>query len=160
MPVPPHTISQLIGIVSETVVPHDPADVVTWPVSAGMAAQGRLVALERLIADGVPRFGVVIAQLVVRQKLPLPDVFPEASEGVTTAKEGFPAALPCRTVVVVPRLVNADSGMFVKVLLDPLIVLFVSVCVCVSSTTVSVASGKVTVRVLVGVPVSLRYVVP
>ena len=45
----------------------------------------------------------------------------------TAPKVGLPAALPCRTVVVVPRLVKAESGTLVIVLALPLIALFVNV---------------------------------
>jgi hypothetical protein len=62
------------------------------------------------VAEATPSEGVVIAQEVVRQKFPLPLVLPAASAGVVTAKDGLPAAFPCRTVTVVPRFAKADRG--------------------------------------------------
>lgn len=48
----------------------------------GRAVAGKLVALERLIAEGVPRFGVVSVGLVARTTLP------EPVEDAATAREG------------------------------------------------------------------------
>lgn len=69
-----------------------PAVVMGWSASKAAALVvcpvppptiGRPVALARIIADGVPRLGVVITQDVTRQKLPDPDVLPVASADVT-----------------------------------------------------------------------------
>jgi hypothetical protein len=78
VPLPPHNSVQ------------DPleywaASCVAVTPALAIAAPGRevLAAFDKFIADGVPRFGVVITQEVTRQKFPLPLVLPVASDGVT-----------------------------------------------------------------------------
>jgi len=62
--------------------------------------RGRPVAAVSTAADGVPRFGVVMAQFVTRQKFPLPEVFPDASAEVTAEVLNTPAELLCTTPAV------------------------------------------------------------
>ncbi len=73
--VTPATGTLVAAIVPLPEVPREPPLPITRAtadVPAATEAKGRLVAFARLTADGVPRFGVVIAQLVVRQTLPVP----------------------------------------------------------------------------------------
>ncbi len=72
-------------------------------VALAMLLKGNPVALVSTPEAGVPNAGVTITQDVTRQKFPLPLMFPAASAGVVTPKDGAPAALPCSTVIVVPN---------------------------------------------------------
>lgn len=68
---------------AEVVVAHDPAGWVVSPVSAGRAAHGNAVAFDKLIAEGVPRFGVVRIGEVPNIRFPVPLV----PDGVTPPME-------------------------------------------------------------------------
>jgi hypothetical protein len=68
---------------------------------------GGLVAFVKLIADGVPRFGVVITQDVVRHTLPLPEVATEEVTVVAEAATGIcPAVIPDRPLPPPGQVVN------------------------------------------------------
>jgi hypothetical protein len=72
----PIAVVPTVVVVSATagLVAQDPAVVVTAPVSAGIAAQGKLVALLRLTAEGVPSAGVVkVGETVVGIAVPVPE---------------------------------------------------------------------------------------
>ncbi len=87
-----------------TVVVHDPADVVTSLVNAGVAPHGKLVALVRTKADGVPSAGVVSVGLVARTTFPDPVVDAETGcalpfDPITVADVGNDVPLILAVVV-------------------------------------------------------------
>jgi hypothetical protein len=129
-----------------------------------------VTALARLALDGVaknvaipvpkPETPVLIGNPVVFVKTPLKGV-PSAGE----VKVGEVRVTPENVVTVAPNatdvdpivtveLVNAELPMLVKVLVEPLIDLFVSVSVVALPTKVSVLVGKVNVPVFVMVEIT------
>lgn len=86
-----------------------PANKISPRVVRGVPASANPVIFVMTPEAGVPKAGVTIVHEVTRQKFPDPEVFPAASEGVTTAKLGFPAAAPCSTVTVVPSFAKSEE---------------------------------------------------